>query len=158
MRSLVLTLPLLLVLPACSGGEDGQSLEDRRAAYVEQAEEVCIASNEQVQELGTPTSIAEIPAAADQAVEIVRSTVDEITALEPPEEDRAEVTEKVLEPLADDVGRAETYAEEVRAAADGGDSATLLGLVSQVPSTTADVAFMRDYGLVECAKAAELAG
>ncbi|HVM26967.1 MAG TPA: hypothetical protein VM433_04750 [Mycobacteriales bacterium] len=158
MRSLLLTLPLLLVLPACAGGDGEPTLEERREAYVEQAEEVCVQSNQQVQELGTPGSVAEVPAAADRAVEIVRTTVDQITALDPPEEDRPELTERVLDPLRDDVGVAEAYAEEVKAAAAAGDGATLLRLVQERPQTSADLDFMREYGFDQCVRAADQQG
>lgn len=161
MRRLARALPLLLVLTACSTGQeagDGESLEDRRAAYVEQVEEACAGANEELAALERPTSVDGIAEYTDAVVDLLSRTVSTVATVEPPEEDRAEVTEKVLEPLADDVGRAEEYGQQVQDAASSGDSAALLGLVSQVPSTSADVAFMRDYGLVECAEAAELAG
>jgi hypothetical protein len=158
MRRLALLLPLLLALPACSTGqeaEDGTSLEDRRAAFVEQAEEACTNANEELAALERPTSVTGVPDYTETVVDLLDRTVQEVSTAEPPEEDRAEVTEKVLEPLADDVGRAEEYAAEVRTAAESGDSAALLALVRNVPNTSADLDFMREYGLVECAKAAD---
>jgi hypothetical protein len=158
MRRLALVLPLLLALPACSTGQeagDGKSLGDRRAAYVEQAEEACQTANEELAALAAPTAVADVPEYTDAVVDLLARTVQEVSTAQPPEEDRAEVMEKVLDPLADDLARAEEYAEEVRVAAESGDSAALLTLVREVPNTTADLAFMRDYGLVECAKAAD---
>jgi hypothetical protein len=158
MRRLALVLPLLLAVPACSTGQEadaGPSLEDRRADYVEQVEETCAEANAELQALERPTAVDGVADYADAVVDLLRRTVQEASTVEPPEEDRAEVTEKVLDPLADDVARAEEYGSQVRAAADAGDSATLLSLVGQLPSTSADLAFMRDYGLVECAKAAD---
>jgi prophage DNA circulation protein len=155
MRPLALLLPVMLVLPACSGeGGGDDSLEDRRAAYVEAAEQACSEANEQVAAVPAPTSVDAVAPYAEQVVEVLEQTVQEVTALEAPEEDRAELTEKVLDPLASDVERAREYAEQVREAAEGMDNAALLELVQNVPETSADVAFMRDYGLVECASAA----
>jgi prophage DNA circulation protein len=161
MRRLARSLPLLLVLTACSTGQEadgGSSLEDRRAAYVDQVEEACTEANEELAALERPTSVDGFVAYTDAVVDLLSRTVSQVATAEPPEEDLDEVTEKVLDPLADDVGRAEEYAEQVRAADEAGDSAALLGLVSQVPETSADVPFMRGYGMIECAKAAELAG
>lgn len=158
MRRLALVLPLLLALPACSTGQeadDGNSLEERRAAYVEQAEDACGTANEELAALAQPTGIAEVPEYTEAVVDLLDRTAREVATAQPPEEDRDEVTTKVLDPLADDVARAQEYAAEVRTAAESGDSAALLALVQDVPNTSADLAFMRDYGLVECAQAAD---
>jgi ribosomal protein S18 acetylase RimI-like enzyme len=154
-RRLALILPVLLLPLAGCSGDDGESLEERRSAYLQSAEAVCADSNEQVEALGQPTSVAEVPTAADRAVEIVRGTVASVEALEPPEEDRAEIEEKVVDPLRADVGVAEQYAEEVKAAAAANDSLALLRLLGERPQTTADLEFMRGYGFVECVRAAD---
>lgn len=158
MRRLALLLPLVLVLPACSddgGGGGGDGLEDRRAAYVEQAEDACTAANEELEALAQPTGVADVPEYTDAVVALLERTVQEVATAEPPEEDREELTTKVLDPLTDDLARAEEYAGQVRAAAEANDSAGLLTLVREVPNTSADLDYMRDYGLVECAKAAD---
>ena len=157
MRRLALLLPLVLVLPACSSGSESEDggLDDRRAAYVEQLEDACSSANDELAALERPTAVAAVPDYAQAVVDLLDRTVQEVSTPEPPEEDREEVTTKVLEPLADDVARAEEYAAEVRTTAESCDSAALLALVQDVPKTTADVAFMRDYGLVECAEAAD---
>lgn len=158
MRRLVLAVPVLLLVTACSGGDgdgDGPSLEDRRAAYVESAEQACTEANEEVEALARPTTVEAVPEFTDTVLGVLERTVEDVTALEPPEEDRAELTEKVLEPLQGDLERAQEYATSVRAAAEANDGPALLALVSEVPETSADLTFMRDYGLVECAEAAD---
>ena len=154
-RSLVLPV-LLVVVTACSdGGDDGPTEPDPRAAYVEQAEQVCADANEQEAEIGTPASVTEVPAAADRALAVVRETVTEVTALEPPEADRADLQAKVLDPLRADLTAAEQYVAQLKAAASANDGAALLRLVQDRPQTTADLAYMREYGFVECVKAAD---
>lgn len=158
MRRLAVALPVLLALSGCSTGqeaEDGTSLEDRRAAYVEQAEDACQEANEELEALERPTGVDGVADYADAVVDLLARTVQEVSTAEPPEEDRDEVTEKVLDPFADDLAVAEEYAAEVRTAAEAGDSAALLALIQNVPGTSADLEFMRDYGLVECAEAAD---
>lgn len=154
MRRLALVLPLLLVLPACSSG-GGSSVEDQRAEYISAAEQICSDANVEIEALGEPTSIDTVADFAEDVVAVLEGTAEDLTALEPPEDDSAELTEKVLDPINADVGTAQDYAAEVRTAADAGDSAALLALVSELPMTTADVEFMREYGLTECADATD---
>lgn len=157
MRRTALAL-LLLALTACSGGGGdggGESLEDRRAAYLDAAEQVCADANAEVEALPRPTAVDGVADFTDQVLGVLQSTVEQVSALEPPEEDVAELTEKVLDPLDTDIQRAEAYAAEVRAAAEANDNATLLRLVSEVPKTSADLDFMREYGFVECVNAAD---
>ena len=158
MRRSALLLPLVVLsLVAASGcsGSKGSDLKQRRTAYVKTAEAVCRKTNADVAALGTPASVADVPSFADKGVAIVRSTVDRFSAVQPPAEDRAQITAKVTDPLRKDVGVAETYAGQVKAAAAANDSATLLRLVQDRPQTSVDLAFMRTYGFVECVKAAD---
>jgi hypothetical protein len=157
MRHAAAAVLVLTLATACSGGDDGgaPSLEDRRADYVASAEDVCTETNLAVRELGTPSGVADVPAFADRAVEVVRTSVEELTALTPPEEDAAEVEQKVYAPLRADVGAAEAYAGQLKAAAAANDTAALLRLVQERPQTTADLAFMREYGFSECVRAAD---
>ena len=161
MRRLALLL-LLAPLAACSGddegGDRGPSLQERRDSYVEQAEAVCADANEQGAQLGTPTSVAEIPPFADQVLALVRDTVEGVSAIEPPREDVEELEEKVVEPLQADLRTAEEYAASLKAAAEAGDTAELVRLSQELPQTTADTSFMQEYGFDECVEAVELAG
>ena len=142
---LVVLLPLL----GCSGGDSAKD------EYVSSAEQICTETNEEVEALTAPTGVDTVADYTDEVVALLETSVDEVTALEPPEQDAAELSEKVLDPFTDDVARAQEYADEVRTAAEAGDSAALLTLVRDVPQTSADLEFMREYGLVECAEAAD---
>jgi hypothetical protein len=154
MRRTALLLPALtLALTAC-----GDSLDERRAAYLADAEAVCADSNAKAANLGSPATVREVPVFARAAVLLVRATVDGLEDLEPPEEDRAEVQDKVVGPLRADVEVAEDYAAQITAAAEADDVERLLALGDEVPGTGADVAFMREYGFDECVRAAEQTG
>ena len=156
MRPLALALPLLLLpLTACGGGDDGPSLEDRRAAYLEETEAICKEVNEELDAKPVPTAIPAVPAYADEVVGLLKRTVDDVAAVEPPEEDRARLEDNVLEPLREDVPRAEAYAQQLKDAAAANDGAALLKLVQERPQTSADLAFMRDYGFKQCVAAAD---
>ena len=157
MRRLALALPVLLLpLSACSGGgDDGPSLEERREAYLEETEAICQDVNEELEAKPLPTDIPSVPAYADDVVALLERTVEEVAAVEPPEEDQGRLEENVLEPLRSDIPRAQAYAQELKDAAAANDGAALLQLVQDRPQTSADLAFMRDYGFSQCVAAAD---
>lgn len=158
MRRVLILLPLLLLLPACSddGGGDGGS-EDVEAAYVADATAVCDDAVEEFEALTTPTTPEAFAPYADALVGVVEKAHHELAALTPPEEDRAEIQERALDPLETLVTEGKAYAEKVRAA--GADQAKLLPLLSERPKVDGiDVGFLRSYGLDSCAEAVELAG
>ena len=157
MRRLALALPLLLApLTACGGGgDDAPSRAELKAAYLEETEAICAEVNEELEAKPLPTDVASVPAYADDVVALLRRTVEDVAAVEPPEQDRQRLEEKVLEPLRSDVPRAEAYAQQLKDAATANDGAALLKLVQERPQTSADLAFMRDYGFKQCVAAAD---
>ena len=151
MRRALLLLPLLL-LPAC--GDDG---EDAKAAYVTEASEVCQSAVEEFEALSVPTTPDGFAPYADSLVGIIEDAHHELAALTPPEEDRAQLEERALDPLEELVAEGKTYAERVKDA--GADQGQLLTLLSQRPKVDGiDVGYLRSYGLDSCAEAVEKAG
>lgn len=151
MRRALLLLPFLL-LPAC--GDDG---EDVKAAYVADATAVCDTAVEEFEALSTPTTPDGFAPYADSVVGIIEKAHSDLTALTPPEDDRAQLEEKALDPLDALVTEGEQFADQVRAA--GADQAKLLALLSERPTgDSIDVDFLREYGLDSCAEAVEKAG
>lgn len=146
-----LLLCTILLLPACGGGED------EKAAYVDRATEICTTAVEQFEGLAVPTAPADFGAYVDELVDVVERAQADLTQLPPPEEDREELQERVLQPLGELVAEGRDFADRVRAA--GTDQAKLLPLLSQRPSTDEiDIEFLRSYGLDSCADAVEQAG
>lgn len=150
MRRALLLLPFLL-LPACGDGEDV------KAAYVADATTVCDEAVADFEALTTPSTPEGFALYADELVGIIATAHEQLTALTPPEDDRAQLQERALDPLGKLVTEGEAYAEEVRAA--GADQSKLLALLSTRPSgKSIDVEYLREYGLESCAEAVEKAG
>jgi hypothetical protein len=149
MRALALPLTaLVLVLPGCS--DDGG---DAKAEYVREGEHICEEAQEAFEAQTEPTSVEAVPAYIEEVLSIARTAATQFRALEPPEEDAAEIEERVLDPLDADLAAADEFAEEVSAAAQANDSAALIELVQNPPEPTVDIAFVRDYGFETCAEA-----
>ena len=149
-----LVLPLLLLATGCSGG--GDEGDGGKAAYVAEAEAVCKKANDAQQAATLPASPEAIPAYVRQIVTIAGDASTGLSALEPPEDDAAELDEKFLGPLREQVEAGEAYATKVEQTAAAGDQAAVLALLGSAPlETRADLAFLESYGFVECVKAAD---
>jgi hypothetical protein len=145
-----LLLSTVLLLAACGG-------EDEKEAYVERANEICDNAIAQFEGLAVPTAPADFGDYADELVDAVERVQQDLTELPPPEEDRQELQERVLQPLSELVAEGRDFADRVQAA--GGDQEQLLSLLSQRPTTEGiDVEYLREYGLDSCAEAVEQAG
>lgn len=147
----VLVLPLLLLAAACGGGGDGG-----KAAYIAKAEAVCAKANEAQQGTTVPGTPEAIPVYVRQVVTIAADASRGLDALEPPEDDAAELDEKFLRPLREQVALGEAYATKVEQTAAKGDPSAVLALLGSAPlETKADLAFLESYGFTECVEAAD---
>ena len=162
-----LVLPALLVaLSACSGDEGAApgtaaeqtpSYAEVREAYVEQASEICERADADFAALPQPTTPAEFGTVVQDTVRIAEEAQRELSALTPPEPDRAELEDAVLEPFAALVEDAQAFAGKVTAA--GTDQAQLLGLLAERPTSAGiDLELLRSYDLGVCADAIAKAG
>ena len=148
-RLLLLLPALALALTACGGNADP------RAEYVEKANSVCADADDDFADLTQPTSAAEFGPFAQKTLAIAEQAQQELAKLTPPEQDRAELETKVLNPFAMLVEEGKAFAEQVSAA--GADQAKLLALLPQRPTAEKiDLEFLRTYGLGTCADAIEL--
>ena len=153
-------LLLTLALTACSGGGGEPSAApevDPKRAYVEAASTICGDAQEQFAALPAPSAPADFGPYVAQTVRLVEQVQTDLTALTPPEQDRAELQSKVITPLAALVEQGRVFSARVTAA--GADEAQLLPLLGQRPTSAAvDKQFLRSYGLDSCAQAVALVG
>jgi DNA-binding NtrC family response regulator len=75
---------LVLLVTACGGGGSGSRLS--KEEFQSQANAICAKYQEQLKAIGSPSSIDELPNFVDQALAILNKEVDEMSALNPPEE------------------------------------------------------------------------
>jgi hypothetical protein len=158
-RPRLLPVLLVLALSGCSGnGEGGAGEEvDPKQVFVERASEICTEADEQFHALPQPTTPEQFGPYVDQTMTIAEQAQDELSALTPPEQDRAELERKVLEPFATLVQDGRAFAEQVAAA--GTDEGTLLALLAQRPTSAGiDKEFLTSYGLPACADAISQVG
>ncbi|MCW2777818.1 MAG: hypothetical protein JWN17_1543 [Frankiales bacterium] len=155
MKRVLLLLPLLVLPTACSGGGDDPA-KAQKAAFVKQAEAICTKANAARKDVSITSAPDAIPVAVRRLVTIASDASAELNALEPPEKDAAELDSKFLAPLRAQVQLGQAYAKRVEETAAKGDQAAVLKLLGSAPlKSDADLAFVKDYGMPQCAKAAD---
>ena len=118
MRGFVAALVGVLVLLAgCGGGGDTRlSRED----FESQGNAICAKYQKQLQAVGNPSSIDEIPDLVDQAVAILNKEIAEISALNPPADMQTE-----FDALIDASNNTKAAADDLSQAAKDGDRAAV---------------------------------
>jgi hypothetical protein len=108
---------LLLLATGCGGSGGGRlSKED----FQSQANAVCAKYQKQLDALGTPTSLDEIPALVQQALGILNKEIDEVAALNPPEELQSQ-----FDALIAETNKTKQAATDLSDAAKSGDQAAV---------------------------------
>lgn len=134
---------LVLFVAACGGGGGARLSEEE---FQSQANAICAKYQKQLNALGSPTSIEEIPDLVDQALEILNKEVDEIAALNPPEDLQSDFDKMIA---ASDKTKA--AADDLSAAAKSGDQAAVQKALEEgnAASKEADQ-LATNLGLTEC--------
>jgi hypothetical protein len=155
MRTLLLALICLLAAGCMngSGSSDAESADARltKAEYIEQADAICARFDSELDALAQPQTLDDLAAMATEAKPIAEAGVDELRALNPPEELEEQVdawlvlNEKNIEAI-----------DQLREAAESGDETK----VQQVAATATDNeqkadAAAADIGLTDCASTDE---
>lgn len=152
-------LMALVCLAAGCGGSSAPAQVSAKDAYLAKAEAICASANTELARVKKtqPTATEQLPTYVKAIVDVGRKNVEQLSALEPPAADNAEITAKVIEPLQGQVVAGDAYAAKVTDAVLKKDPG-LLGLVTNPPTQTkADLDFMKAYGFSACVKAADTA-
>jgi DNA-binding NtrC family response regulator len=140
--SIAALVGVLVLLAGCGGGGDTRL---SREEFESQANAICAKYQKQLNALGTPSSVEEIPDLVEQALAILNKEVAEIAALDPPTDMQTEFDAMIeasnnTKAAANDLSQAardgdqaavQKALEEGNAASDKADQiATQLGLDS----------------------------
>jgi len=107
---------LCLLAAGCGGGEEPLS----KADFQSQANAICAKYQKQLNALGTPSSIDEIPDLVQQALVILNKEIDEIAALNPPDELQSDFDKMIAAS-----NKTKAAANDLSAAAKSGDQAAV---------------------------------
>ena len=136
---------LLLLATACGGG-GGSSARLSKQEFQTQANAICAKYDKQLKAIGSPTSIDEIPDLVDQVLAILDKEIDEVSALNPPEELQGDF-DKML--AATD--RTKAAATDLSAAAKAGDQAAVQKALEAGKAASSDAdELAANLGLTDC--------
>jgi hypothetical protein len=140
---------LTLILAGCGGGGGGGGDSADADRYRAQADTICRRFEEQTAALGSPASSEEAPAFLDEGITITRDRLEELQALEPPEELRA-AHDAAMDLLAEQIATLEELLEAINGGeAPDAAAARLAPELDRLESEVADRA--RELGLTTCA-------
>ena len=108
---------LSLLAAGCGGGGE-EPLS--KADFQSQANAICAKYEKQLKALGTPSSIDEIPDLVQQALVILNKEIDEIAALNPPDELQSDFDKMIAAS-----NKTKAAANDLSAAAKSGDQAAV---------------------------------
>jgi hypothetical protein len=120
MRGSVVALVGVLVLLTTGCGGGGSDARLTREEFESQANAICAKYEKQLDALGTPASIEEIPDLVDQALAILNKEIDEIAALNPPADMQTE-----FDALIEASNNTKAAADDLSQAAKDGDQAAV---------------------------------
>ena len=134
------------VLAACGGGDgSGERLSEEE--FREQANAICADYNEQIADLGTPTSPADIPDYVERGIPIIEEGIAKLRELNPPEE-LADDYDRML----DETEKAIPAARQLSEAAADQDAEAVQEAISLGQEADAESdRVARELGLDECA-------
>lgn len=134
---------LVLLATACGGGGDAHLSKDE---FQTQANAICAKYEKQLKAIGPPASIEAIPDVVDQALAILNKEIDEIGALNPPEE-----LQSNFDKLLAATERTKAAADDLATAAKAGDQAAVQQALDDGNAASKEADDLAgDLGLDEC--------
>ena len=142
--SLAALLGVLVLLAAGCGGGGEESLS--KAEFQSQANAICAKYQKQLNALGTPSSLEEIPDLVAQALAILNKEIAEIAALNPPTDMQTD-----FDAMIEASNNTKDAADDLSAAAKAGDQAAVQKALDEgnAASKKADQ-IATQLGLSEC--------
>jgi hypothetical protein len=124
------------------GGEERLS----RAEFQEQGNAICAKYDKQIEEIGTPTSVEEVPEYVNKALPIVERQIEDMKELNPPEEDQEAYDEMIA-----DAEKTVEAGRDLGEAAEANDEAAIEKALNEgnVASDRADE-HATELGLTDC--------
>jgi hypothetical protein len=138
----VLVGALLLLAAGCGGGEDRLST----AEFQERVNAICTKYDKQIDAIATPSSVEEIPAYVAKVLPLVEREVDEMKAVEPPEDDQ-----ETFDAMIGEAEKALEAGRDLSDAAEENDQAAIENALNEgnAASDRADE-HARELGLTDC--------
>lgn len=135
-------LAVLLLAASCGGG--GVTRED----FAAEANPICARVNSAVADLGEPQSAEEFVSFAGEALPLIRDGLDDLRAVEAPEEDQ-----DAFDEFIDTSQQMTDKTEEASAAAQAGDQAALQAAIAEIDQLNTDsIGMAADLDLDDCAQ------
>jgi hypothetical protein len=132
----------LLAAGCGGGGEEPLS----KAEFQSQANAICAKYEKQLKAVGTPSSIEEIPDLVEQALAILNKEIDEIAALNPPEDLQSDFDKMIAAS-----NKTKAAADDLSAAAKSGDQAAVQQALEDGNAASKEADQLADgLGLSEC--------
>jgi hypothetical protein len=134
---------LIMLATACGGGSDTRL---SKAEFQSQANAICAKYQKQLNAIDEPTSLDEVPDLVDQALVILNKEIDEVAALNPPEELQGDFDKMIAAS-----NKTKAAADDLSAAAKSGDQAAVQKALEEgnAASDEADQ-LAGNLGLSEC--------
>jgi hypothetical protein len=134
---------LVLLATACGGGSDTRL---SKAEFQSQANAICAKYQKQLNAIDEPTSLDEIPDLVDQALVILNKEIDEVAALNPPEELQGDFDKMIAAS-----NRTKAAADDLSAAAKSGDQAAVQKALEEGNAASSEADQLAgNLGLSEC--------
>ena len=135
---------LALLVAACGGGGDSARLS--KEEFQSQANAICAKYQKQLDALGSPTSLEELPDFVDQALGILDKEIAEVSALDPPEELQSDFDKMIAAS-----NRTRAAANDLSSAAKSGDQAAVQKALDEGNAASKDAdALAGNLGLSGC--------
>lgn len=139
---IIVTAVVVVLAPGCSDGRLSKT------EYIEQADSICAETAAASADLEAPTDARSFDRLVERAQELTDDALSRLRALEPPEEDEAQI-DRMLDAIERAAAELPAIADAARAqdAAEMGRIGNRIQSLAQTAQTIAS-----DYGFAECGK------